>query len=408
MIIFAVVFPLSLGGANIVLGLMLMLWLAERDFQRKWLILKQEKIVWIFLAIGVLTLLSALFSETLTHSFLAGEKKSLLRVIFSHYILLPFIVVIFITSIQKKFTKWIISAFLTSMFFSEVISYLIFFNLIDVTALKAKHLLYHLASSHDPTPFMHHTEYSVFLSIASILLLHQILHTKNRFIQFFMIIFLISATSNLFMNGGRTGQISYILALSTYMLTYFKLNIKTLLGTGMSLAIVLFLAYQFSPNFQKRSQLALQNIEGITKGNYSSSWGLRVASAKVTLDYLTSSPQNFILGAGAGDCREVYLNHAKTHFSKNISEPIKILAHLHNQYLEYWMDGTVLSLLLFLFFFVLLLKLPLPSSTKPLLLAFIIIVLFACSTDVPMFRYQPSMLFFLMSSYFIVISRKSS
>jgi O-antigen ligase len=321
--------------------------------------------------------------------------------------LIPFVSVIFITSIKKAYLKHIISAFLLAILFSEMISYLIFFELIDVNMLQAKHLLYAEASLTNPTPFMHHTEYSVFLSIASILLINKLLHTKNRLYQIFILLFLASATINLFINGGRTGQISYLLAISSYMFFYFKFNIKIIISTLLILSSVVFLAYNFSPTFHKRSHMALQNIEQISQGNYNTSWGLRVASAKVTLDYLLSSSKTFIFGAGAGDTRQVYLDHAKKHFNKNISEPIKILAHLHNQYLEYWMDGTLIALLLFLTFFVILTRLPVPDQYKPSLYAFAIIVAFASATDIPLFRYQPAMLFMLLIGYFVLISREN-
>ncbi len=406
MILFAFIFPISRGGGNAVLGVILLLWLIDANFKKKFNTIKSEKVVWIFLAIAILTLLSALFSTSMSHSFLAGEKKSLLRVIASHYILIPFILTIFITSVKEKYLNYIISAFLLSILLSEIVSYLIFFQLVDVTVLQAKHLVYKAATYLNPTPFMHHTEYSVFLSIASILLLDKVLHTKNRYLQVFIFVFLFSATVNMFINGGRTGQISYILAISTYMFFYFKFNIKIIISTIVLLSTVLLLAYNFSPTFHSRSNLALEDIEKISQNNYRSSWGLRVASTKVTLDYLLSSPKNFMLGAGVGDCRETYLNHAKNHFGKNISEPIKVLAHLHNQYLEYWMDGTIFSLILFLLFFFLLMKLPVEKSIQPLLYAIIVIMLFASATDIPFFRYQPAMLFMFMSAYFILLSKK--
>ncbi len=217
MILFAFIFPISRGGGNAVLGVILLLWIIDANFKEKFNTIKSEKIVWIFLSIGILTLLSALFSTSMSHSFLAGEKKSLLRVIASHYILIPFILTIFIASVKYKYLDYIISAFLLSILLSEIVSYLIFFQIVDVAALQSKHLIYKAASHINPTPFMHHLEYSVFLSIASILLLHKLLNEKNRYAQFFIFLFLISATINIFVNGGRTGQISYILDIFTYI-----------------------------------------------------------------------------------------------------------------------------------------------------------------------------------------------
>ncbi len=407
MILFAFVFPVSLGGANAVLGLILLLWIIEGNFKQKFKIVKQEKIVWIFFAIGILTLLSALFSESMSHSFLAGEKKSLIRVIISHYIAIPLILTIFITSIKPKYLDHIILAFLLAILMSEIVSYLIFFQVVDVSALQAKHLIHKNASYIAPSPFMLRNEYSVFLSMSSILLLHKILHAKNRYFQFFIFLFLVSTTIIIFINGGRTGQISYILAISTYIFFYYRFKIKIILSTATVLTTIVLLTYNFSPNFHTRVNATWIDIQKVSQGNYNNSWGLRTASTKVTLDYLTSSPKNFIFGAGAGDSRQVYLAHAKENFGKNISEPIKILAHLHNQYLEYWMDGTILSLILFLLFFFFLIKLNISTTVKPLLYAITVIMLFASATEIPFFRYQPTMLFMLISAYFILLSKNS-
>jgi len=403
-VLFAFVFPISLGGANVLLGIILLLWLVEGNFKQKLQIFKTHKILWIFLTIGILTLTSALLSHSMFHGFLAHEKKSLVRIIFAHYILIPLLPIIIVTSVKKEYLRYSISAFLLAILLSEIISYLIFFQIIDIHLLQIKHLIRSDASISNPTPFMHHTEYSVFLSIAAILLLDRLLHTKHHYLQFFILLFLTSATVNLFINGGRTGQISYLIAISTYMFFYFRFNLKIIFYTLTLLSTVVILAYHFSPTFHQRSTMALENIQDISHGDYSTSWGLRVASIKVSMHYLFSSPEHFLFGAGAGDCRETFLKHAKEHFGKNISEPIKILAHLHNQYLEYWMDGTLFSFILFLFYFYLLLHLPLPRRYRASLYAFATIVAFASATDIPLFRYQPATLFMLLTAYFILHS----
>ena len=406
LVLFAFVFPISLGGANGVFGLILLLWLIEGNFQKKLQVFKEEKILWIFLAIGLLTMFSALLSDSSSHSFLAGEKKSLFRVVFSHYILIPFIAIIVVTSMKKDFLDKMIHAFLLAILFSEVISYLIFFQLIDTQMLRSSGLIYFNASIHDPTPFMHHTEYSVFLSVAVILLLNKLFHTPHKYLKLFIMLFLTSATINLFINGGRTGQLAFLISTSVYVLFYFKVNLKTILAILLVLSSILILAYKFSPTFHHRSNLALQDIKHIAQGNYNTSWGVRAASTKVVLGYLLSSPKHFILGAGVGDTKQEYHAYAQEHFDKNISEPIKILAHLHNQYLQYWMDGSIFSLLLFLLFLLLLLRLDIEQKYKASLYAFVAIVAFSSTTDIPLFRYQPAMLFYLMTGYLLVLSQR--
>lgn len=403
-VIFIFSLPLSGAASLALLGLLLLLWIFEKRFQEKLAIIKEEKIILIFLAIAFLTLAAAFFSHSYTHGFLATEHKSLFKVILTHYLFVPFIVIIMVTSIKKETLKLAISGFLIAIFMSEITSYLIFFKVIDLHFFISHHILYKYATSLNPTPFMQHIEYSVYLSIACLLLLHELLHVKKRWLRIVIGAFLLSATANLFINGGRTGQIIYLLSIPTYILTYFRVNLKTLVATVPLLILVILTAYHLSPTFKAKSQNAIESIKQMQQKDYNSSWGMRAASTRVVLGYLTSTSGRFIFGAGAGDSRSEYLKYAKKHFGANIYKPVSELAHTHNQYLQYWLDSGILPLLLFLLFFYLMLKLPLPKQSKPLLYAFMVAVAFASTTDLPLFRYRPAMLIMFMIGYFISLS----
>lgn len=405
-IIFAFMLPLSRGLVNLFLILTLLLWIVEGNFSSKIEQIKKEKIILIFLTIGVLTLLSALFSHSYHDSFLAGSHKSIFRVIITHYIMVPLIMAVMLTSIEKKTLKLSISAFLMAIFISELVSYSIYFHLINLRYFQSIHLIYSDATYANPTPFMNHVEYSVFLSIAILFLLQTFLDTKKRFLKIFIFLFFVSATVNLFINGGRTGQLVYIFAMLTYSFVYFSFSIKKLIPAILAVGIVVTVAYNYSSTFHDRMHQASMNIKEMKRGNLTTSWGMRVASNIVTTNYLISSPKNFLLGAGAGDTHREYLQHAKEHFTPNYYNAIKHLAHIHNQYLEYWMDGTILSILLFIAYFIFMFKLKIPQNYKPLLYAFTVAIAVASSTDLPLFRYQPAMLIMFLTGYFIAISNK--
>ncbi len=403
-ILFAFTLPLSRGAFNFFFALSLLFWLLEGNFKYKIATIKERKILWVFLLIALLTMLSALFSHSYHNGFLANGEKSILRVVITHYFLVPLIIVIMATSIQKRTLQLAISAFLLAIFISEIASYLVFFHLIDVDYFKSIHIIYKFSSVENPSPFMQHIEYSVYLSIAILFMLQQLILSRNFWVRAFILLFFISATINLFINGGRTGQLIYIFAMLTYALSYFRFHIKNIIATLFAIAAIVFLAYNFSSTFHKRIHEAVMNIEQMQKGNFDTSWGSRVASNIVTLDYLTSSPKRFLFGAGAGDSKREYLEHAKEHFAPNYYKAVAHLAHTHNQYLEYWLDGTLFSLLLFLLYFILLLRLNVPKEYKPLLNAFAVAVAIAAMTDVPLFRYQPAMLIMFLTGYFIKLS----
>lgn len=406
-IIFAFSIPLSRGLVNLFLLLTLLLWVLEGNFYYKLKCIKKEKIVLAFMLIAVLTLLSALFSNSYYNSFLAGSQKSIFLTIFTHYALVPLIIAVMITSIEKSTLKLALSAFLSAVFFSEIVSYLIYLHLIDVQYFKSIHLLNSDTTFSNPSPFMNHIEYSVFLSIAILFLLQTFLDTKKPFLKIFIFLFLTSATVNLFINGGRTGQLVYICAMLTYALAYFRFNIKMFIPSILAVAMVIAIAYNFSSVFHNRMHEAAMNIKEMKKGNFTTSWGMRAASNIVTTSYLTSSPKHFIFGAGAGDAHKEYLEHAKEQFNPSYYNAIKHLAHIHNQYLEYWMDGTVVSLLLFIAYLILMLKLKIESKYKPLLYSFTIAVGVAATTDIPLFRTQPAMMIMFLSGYLIMLANKN-
>ena len=402
---FAFILPLSSGLGNLFFFLSLFLWIIEGDFKRKFKVLKKEKIFLIFIAISILTFISALLSNSIHHSFLAGEHKSLIRTIVTHYFAVPFIIAIIITSVNKKIIKLSISAFLIAIFISEITSYLIYFQLLDVNYLKAHHLIYKDATTYNPTPFMNHIEYSVFLSIAILFLIYQFIHTQVKWLKIVILIFIFSATINLFINGGRTGQLIYIVSVTVFTITYFRKNIKMIITSIILIGSIIVFAYYKSSNFQNRVQLAINNMQEISKGNYYNSWGMRAASYKVTINYLLSDPKHFVFGAGAGDSREEYLNYAKQHYSQNIVKSVSHLAHIHNQLLEYWMDGTIFSAILFLTFFYFLIRYPVPVEYKPLLYSFATAVFIASMVDLSLFRQRPAMLFMFLTSYFIILKK---
>ena len=128
--------------------------------------------------------------------------------------------IIFIVYIDKKWYSYILNGFLIAMFISEVVSYSIFFNLIDIEYWKHIGVLYSKTNACDPSPFTNHIKYSVFLVIAMIISVYNLLYekTQNRLFKYISILFLFTAFMNIFINGGRTGQL--ILIVSTILILF--------------------------------------------------------------------------------------------------------------------------------------------------------------------------------------------
>jgi len=232
MIIFAFVFPISIAGVNILLGIMIFLWIIEGNFKEKFNKLLHCKFFWGILIIIFGLLFSVFISKSTINGYLISSGiKNEYDFIFRYIIFYSFLFVIFITSISNKFLKNILSAFVLGMLFSEIMSYLIYFDLLPLNKLRHMGLIYKKAYNFNPSPFMNHIFYSIFLSVTILILIDKIFIEKNKFLKFFIGIFILTATANLFINGGRTGQLAFVLGflgysfLKIFYFVYIRCNI---------------------------------------------------------------------------------------------------------------------------------------------------------------------------------------
>lgn len=399
-IIFAFVFPVSIVGANILIVLMIIVWLIEGNFKTKWTKIKENKLVIMLFSIFIVLLLSSIFSSSLRNAFFMTHHIHNILVFylkyFSFYLML---FIVFFTSIKKEYLEKIISGFLFGMLFSEMVSYSIYFNLIDLQFFKKAGLIYKKAFSFNPSPFMNHSFYTIFLAVAILLIFDNLFRIKNKLIKFFSILFLISATTNLFLNGGRLGQVAFIVAFIVY--SFFKLKkIKYFILSTIILIFVVCFAYKFSPVFKNRVNLAKQNLQMVINNqNFGSSWGERIGADFISYKILTNNPKNFIFGLGAGDAKEKYYKFAKTNYP-HIYKQINNLVHVHNQFFQLWIDGGILAFILMVLYFIYLYKL----APIPLSIGIIIVFMVGFFGDVLLYRPKTFLLLEFISVILIFLS----
>jgi len=202
-----------------------------------------------------------------------------------------------------------IYAFVIGMMCAELYTYYNIFSIWD-QYLKGAYGDYLLPISH--------IAYNPFLAVAIALLLSGLLAGKYRKMNLAIgIFFLITMVVNMFMTGGRAGQVGFIfiwIALSFY---YLRGNIIGLSGMFISLLITLIIAWNFSPVFQNRvnegvNELSLYaeklDSEIIdTKENTNTSIGLRLHFYENSLELFKKSP---IYGHGTGSFENTYKNFA--------------------------------------------------------------------------------------------------
>ena len=289
-IAYAFSFPISKAATNLFEALILLLWIIEGDWKYKLKLYLKNPLTLSFILFFIYAFISLLWARDIEFGIKYMEK-------YRHFL----IIFVFLSSLDLKFAPKIISAFLFSVFFSEIVSYGIFFEIWN----------YKNISPTDPTPFMSHMTYSTILAFTSSILLIKLFLSKDEPLKNKIIytIFFISVTANLFVNGGRTGQIIYIVLILILIFTHVKHKLKSIFLSLFIISLVFIGAYKFSPNFKDRTLSLYNGLSSIyTKNDYTQSGGARISLWIVGVNAIKDSlPQ----GTGIGNDAKTITTYAK-------------------------------------------------------------------------------------------------
>ena len=325
-VVYAFVLPLSRAGVSLFTALLVLLWILEGGFKKKLDLLVHNKVVIAIFVFILINFISLFWTDNLS------ESLSYIR---RYWYLLPILPML--TSIKKEYIPKILTAFILGMFISEIIAYGVFFEVWN----------FKYATPQNPTPFMHHIEYSIFLAFAALVLLSRIFNEGDTRSKFIYIFFFITMSGNLFLTAGRTGQIAFILGLFVLAMLSFKNKLKALVTAIIVSSLLLTAAYTMSSTFSSRVMIAQNNIENvIEKGNYCSSWGSRIGAYIAAKDIVGEYP---VLGAGITDNMNLFRKLVDDKYPQ--MGCIKELPHMHNQYLQVLTQLGIIGLVSFLLIF---------------------------------------------------------
>ena len=275
---FAFSLPTTIVGIVFFQHMMILAFLFRGNFSSAFQELKQSKVMLALFLFLLLSLISVLWSEDKTFALLYVKK-------YYHFLTIPIMYIYF----NPKYIKHAFNGFLLGMLLSEIFSYGIFFEIIQ----------YNNVSPHDPSPFMNHSDYSMFLAFTAMILLNRIFFTHHKWHKVFYVLYFLTTTSNLFLNGGRTGQFIFVAALFVILFLNIKDKMKAgVIATILSLAI-LTLAYNTSPVFNARGTQAYNDItQTFADSNYNDSFGIRVSLWIIGANVFK---EHLLLGTGIGD-----------------------------------------------------------------------------------------------------------
>ena len=263
-----------------------------------------------------------------------------------------------LTSFNAKYIKYVLNAFLLSMLISEIVSYGIFFEI----------WTYNNVPSSDPSPFMNHTDYSTFLSFALIIILTKLATISDLKWRIFYMLYFITGLSNLFINGGRTGQVTFLFTITVMAVFYFKLSLKYVAALFLTLVTVLTLAYNISPNFNKRANDLKNGMTNMyVNHDYSGGLAARFALWQVGTATFLDNP---IIGTGIGGETEKLDEYAAKYKFKHLES----YTDYHNTFIQYGVQLGIIGFLIPLIVFYLLFTLKFENRQyKTLTIAFSII-----------------------------------
>lgn len=323
LVAYAFCIPISSAGTNIFESLILLLWILDGNWKYKFIQYKNNPII-IFIALFLIyNLISVLWATSVIYGLDYIQKYRHFLIIFVMY-----------TFLETKYIKHIVSAFLISMFISEVVSYGIYFEFWTYKNIPISF----------PTPFMNHVDYSVYLSFTIMILFNRVFFsplTKNKILYF---LFAATSTINLFLNGGRTGQVIFIITFFTLFILNLKNKLTATLVSTFILTGILISAYNLSPNLQHRFQQVTDDLSMVINENtYQGSLSIRMSLWEVGLDEIKDIKA---FGSGIGNEKNK-IDYYSSQKNWSVPENLSTYDH-HNMFITYAIQLGPLGLLLFL------------------------------------------------------------
>ena len=295
LIALAFLIPLTVAGANLIIVIIVILWLFSGDYKKKYNEIINSKLMIASIVFYCVHVIGMLWTE----DFQWGLH--ILHKMWYFLLLWP----VLFTIVNKEYTKYYIYAFLLAMALTEIISYLIWFE--TIPPFKNAN------SASNPTPFMSHISFNPFLAFSIYLVTHEILFNKklNKLMLGLYSFFSIAMVGNMFITGGRAGQVVFFVMIMILIIQFFKeQRMKALIAILILLPGIFIAAYQTSSLFNERVNMAFNEIASYSNDNVashqvvSSSVGVRILFA---LNSWQIIKENALLGVGTGDFPSEYI-----------------------------------------------------------------------------------------------------
>ena len=336
----AFLMPLTVAGANLIIVIVCVLWLLSGNYRAKFNQIIRSKLMIASLVFYLLHVVGMIWTD----DFMWGIH--ILHKMWYFLLLLP----ILFTLVRREYIGRYISAFLLAISITEVCSYLVWFEVIAP---------FKNATVENPTPFMSHISYNPILAFATYLVLHQIFFNKKitNFLFSFYAFFAFTMSVNMFITGGRAGQVVFFVMLAILIFQVFeKQRIKSLIAILIVIPSIFFTAYHSSNLFKERVDKAIIESFLYSDESAQTSVGYRINFALNSFEVIKQNP---IIGVGTGDFPVEYdkVNQINTPHLPSTKNP-------HNMYSLILVQLGLIGLMSMLSIFYFQMKLSFNSSKK--------------------------------------------
>jgi len=327
LIALAFVFPLTVAGGNLIIGMIVLIWLLSGNYKDKFNQITNNKLAVLSILFFSLHVIGLIWTDDIKWGLTIVKKMS------DFLFLLP----ILLTITKREYIKYYISAFILAMTLTEMLSYLVWFEVIDPL---------HKATVGNPTPTMSHISYNPYLTFAIYLIAHELLNNKSlsSFSKYLYSFFALTMSVNMFITGGRAGQVMFFAMITILIFQcYNSKKIKAAVLTIIILPSIFMTAYSVSPQFNNRVHQAIGDLYSYSSGELNTSIGQRIS---FTLNSLKIIQENPIIGVGTGD----FPNEYKMVNIKN-SPDVSLTVNPHNMYILTTVQLGLLGLIIMLSMF---------------------------------------------------------
>ena len=265
LVILGFLLPLTVAGGNLIIGIIVLIWLFSGNYQSKISEIINNKLAIASILFFSIHVVGLIWTEDMLWGLHIVKKM------WYFLLLLP----ILLTIVKKENIRYYISAFLLAMMLSELLSYLVWFEVIP--AFKNATLI-------NPTPFMSHISYNPLLAFTFYLVSHEVVFNKKlKDMQRYMYgFFALTITVNMFITGGRAGQVMFFASLIVLSFQFFrKSQVKASFMAIFLITVVAFSGYNYSPLFKNRIQQISYDLAKFTT-NPDTSIGHRINFTKNT------------------------------------------------------------------------------------------------------------------------------